>query len=133
MKIEHLALQVPDPAAMAQWYCKYLGFTVKRSADTPVPVRFIADTSGSTILEIYNNPKVPIPDYSSMDPLLLHVAFACDDVPAVFETLKAAGAKKITAPEFLDNGDHLAMLRDPWGLAVQLVNRAHPLTPKISK
>ena len=126
MKIEHLALQIPDPAAMADWYCENLGFTVKRSADTPVPVRFIADDSGNTILEIYNNPKATMPDYFSMDPLLLHIAFACDDVPATFEILKAAGAKEITAPEFLDNGDHLAMLRDPWGVAVQLVNRAEP-------
>ncbi|MCK4752607.1 MAG: VOC family protein [Planctomycetes bacterium] len=127
MKIEHLALQVTDPVAMADWYCKNLGFTVKRSADAPVPVRFIADNSGNTILEIYNNPKAPMPDYSSMDPLLLHIAFACENIPEVFQNLKAAGAKEISAPEFLDNGDHLAMLRDPWGLAVQLVNRSNPL------
>ena len=126
MKIEHLALQVSEPAAMSDWYCKHLGFTVKRSADAPVPVRFIADTSGNTIMEIYNNPKAAIPDYSSMDPLLLHVAFSCDDIPAVFETLKAAGATELSAPEFLDNGDHLAMLRDPWALAIQLVKRAEP-------
>ena len=85
MKIEHLALQVTDPVAMADWYCKNLGFTVKRSADAPVPVRFIADNSGNTILEIYNNPKAPMPDYSSMDPLLLHIAFACASVAKTIE------------------------------------------------
>src|SRR6266446_4025618 len=31
MKIEHFALQVPDPVAMAQWYVNHLGFSVARS------------------------------------------------------------------------------------------------------
>ncbi len=49
MKIEHAAYQVGDPVAMAEWYCAHLGFVVKRSADTPVPVRFLADQSGEGI------------------------------------------------------------------------------------
>ena len=32
MKIEHIALQVADPAAMADWYVKHLGFCVRRAA-----------------------------------------------------------------------------------------------------
>src|SRR6266581_4941240 len=31
MKIEHFALQVPEPVAMAEWYVKHLGFTVSRA------------------------------------------------------------------------------------------------------
>ena len=45
MKIEHMAFQVDDPGAMGDWYCEHLGFSVKRTADEPVPVRFLADDS----------------------------------------------------------------------------------------
>ena len=77
MKIEHVAFQVENPVAMAEWYAAQLGFAVKRAGDTPFPVRFLADSSGQVMLELYNNPKLTTPDYGSMDPLLLHVAFVC--------------------------------------------------------
>ena len=82
MKIEHVAFQVAEPAAMADWYVQHLGFCVRRAGDGPVVARFMADSSGSVMLEVYFNPKVPLPDYAAMDPALLHVAFMCDDVPA---------------------------------------------------
>ncbi len=127
MKIEHFAYQVEKPAKVADWYGEHLGFTVKRGSDTPVPVRFLADESGDVMIEIYNNPKVTTPEYGSMDPLILHLAFVCDTVPATAERLVAAGAELIIGPEKLGNGDELAMLRDPWGLAIQLCYRAEPM------
>ena len=122
MKIEHVAFQVADPAAMADWYVKHLGFCVRRSSDEPVVARFMADVSGAVMLEVYHNPKVPVPDYASMDPALLHVAFLCDDLPATVARLTAAGASLVSGPEILGE-DELAMLRDPWGLAFQLAKR----------
>jgi catechol 2,3-dioxygenase-like lactoylglutathione lyase family enzyme len=122
MKIEHVAFQVVDPAAMADWYVKHLGFRVRRSSDEPVVARFMADISGAVMLEVYRNPKVPVPDYAAMDPALLHVAFLCDDVPGAIARLTAAGASLVRGPELLGD-DELAMLRDPWGLAIQLAKR----------
>jgi catechol 2,3-dioxygenase-like lactoylglutathione lyase family enzyme len=122
MKIEHVAFQVAEPAAMADWYIKHLGFCVRRSSDTPVVARFMADASGAVMLEVYHNPKVRVPDYASMDPALLHVAFVCEDLPGVISRLTAAGASLASGPEFLGE-DELAMLRDPWGLAMQLAKR----------
>lgn len=127
MQIEHFAIQVQDPAAAARWYCENLGFTVKRQADEPVPVRFLVDDTGSVMIEIYNNPKVSVPDYASMDPLVIHLAFVCEDVPATTERLLAAGAAHYSGPETLPNGDQLAMLRDPWGFPIQLVSRSNPM------
>ena len=126
MNIEHFAYQVEHPAAAADWYIEHLAFSVKKSADTPVPVRFLADVSGRVMIEIYNNPKVKTPDYASMDPLLLHLAFCCDQVPENAARLQAAGATLVSGPEEI-NGDELAMLRDPWGLAIQLCNRKQPM------
>ena len=127
MKIEHFAYQVEKPAAVADWYGEHLGFIVKRSADSPVPVRFLADESGDVMVEIYNNPKGITPDYASMDPLILHLAFVCDTVEETAERLVAAGAVMFSGPETLASGDLLAMLRDPWGLAIQLCQRADPM------
>jgi glyoxylase I family protein len=127
MKIEHFAYQIEDPAAVAEWYVKHLGFSIKRSADAPVPVRFLADETGDVMIEIYNNPVVTTPDYASMDPLIIHLAFVCDDLPATAEQLVAAGAAILSGPETLGNGDQLCMLRDPWGLAIQLCYRAEPM------
>lgn len=127
MKIEHFAYQVQDPAKVADWYGKHLGFTVKRASDAPVSVRFLADESGQVLIEIYNNPAVSTPDYASMDPLLLHLAFVCEEVPDSCEQLQRAGADLVSGPDVLGNGDQLAMLRDPWGLAIQLCNRSEPM------
>ncbi len=127
MKIEHLGIQVPEPAAMADWYVKNMGFSIKRSSDDPVPVRFIADGSGKVMIEIYRNPKVGVPDYTTIDPLTLHIAYSCENVPRVMEKLSKAGAKLISGPENLPNGDQLAMLRDPWGVVIQLCRRANPM------
>lgn len=127
MRIEHFAYQVQAPAETAAWYCEHLGFTVARQSDAPVPVRFLADASGSVMIEIYNNPAVAVPDYRQMDPLLLHLAFVCPDVQVATQRLIAAGADLVSGPDVLPNGDALAMLRDPWGGCIQLVRRAEPM------
>jgi glyoxylase I family protein len=127
MKIEHFAYQVEEAAAVADWYGEHLGFTVKRASDSPVPVRFLADESGQVMIEIYNNPAVKTPDYASMDPLVLHLAFVCDDILETIARLTKAGALLLSGPDHLPTGDTLAMLRDPWGLAIQLCRRADPM------
>jgi catechol 2,3-dioxygenase-like lactoylglutathione lyase family enzyme len=123
MRIEHIGIQIEDPAAMGDWYVKHLGFVIKRSADAPVPVRFIADLGGQMMLEIYRNPKARMPDYRSLDPLLFHIAFTCDEVDKTIDRLVTAGAILYSDSEITPGGDTIAFLRDPWGLPIQLVNR----------
>jgi uncharacterized glyoxalase superfamily protein PhnB len=123
VKIEHAAYQVEDPAAVAKWYVEHLGMTIKRSFPQRPWGHFIADSSGSVMLELYNDPKVSVPDYRSIDPLLLHVAFSTDDVAATRGRLMAAGATPVGDVASNPLGDQLAMLRDPWGFAIQLVWR----------
>src|SRR5262249_45002677 len=43
MDIEHMALNVPDPVAMADWYTEHLGMRVVRSVPGPPHTRFLAD------------------------------------------------------------------------------------------
>jgi glyoxylase I family protein len=123
MRVEHIAFQVKDPVAVADWYVRNLGFRVARHAGGPANTHFLADEAGHAVLEVYNNPAAPQPDYASMHPLTLHVAFAVDDMAATCERLCQAGATTFSSPEISPAGDQFAMLRDPFGLPVQLVRR----------
>ena len=127
MRIEHTAYQVEDPAALARWYVEHLGLEIKR-AETRAPFgHFLADTGGTVMLEFYRQAHLPVPDYRAMDPLLLHLAFLADDVPGTRARLIAAGASPEGDVVRNAAGDEVAMLRDPWGLPVQLIKRASPM------
>jgi len=125
MKLEHFALNVEDPVAVAAWYVQHLGLRVARHIPAPAQTHFLVDAE-STILEIYCNPPDQVPDYRSMDPLLLHLAFTSADPIADSKRLVAAGASYLSDTR-LEDGSHLFMLRDPWGLALQLCKRAKAL------
>ena len=127
MKLEHTAYQVQDPVALARWYVAHLGMTVARAHGAPSFGQFLADSSGDVMLEFYNNPRVGVPDYRAIDPLILHIAFYADDVAGERRRLIAAGATPEGEVQHNDSGDVVAMLRDPWGLALQLVKRKKPM------
>ena len=125
MKIEHFALNVADPDGMVDWYGTHFGMKLVRSVPGPACTRFLADDAGN-VLEIYHNPPGEVPDYRSMNPLLLHLAFDSRDPAADAARLIADGAS-LEGETRLDDGSLLVMVRDPWGLAIQLCRRTHPL------
>jgi catechol 2,3-dioxygenase-like lactoylglutathione lyase family enzyme len=126
VKIEHLALNVTDPVAMAAWYVEHLGMSVARKIDEASHAHFLADDGGTVMLEVYTNPPDEIPDYAAMNPLHLHVAFVSDDSKTDRGALEQAGATFVEEIN-TDNGDCIIMMRDPWGLAIQLCQRAAPM------
>lgn len=125
MKIEHVAWNVADPASIAEWYVRHLGFRLVRKLAGPTFTHFIADEAGMMV-EIYRNPPGKVPDYASMDPLLLHLAFISEDPSADKERLVAAGAS-VADEQRMDDGTHLVMLRDPWGFSIQFCKRGTPM------
>jgi len=125
--IEHLGLNVPNPVAAAAWYTAHLGFSVKRKLDQTPWTHFLADASGKVMIEIYKNPQADVPNYREMNPLVLHLAFTVDDVAAMRTRLLSAGASAVDEITLTPAGDQLAMLRDPWGMPIQLVRRSHPM------
>ncbi len=129
MKIEHVAFNVAEPDREADWMVENLGFefAFKAPPEAFDRGRFVRDSSGSMTIELYCNTQDgrAIPDYASMDPMQLHLALLSDDVDADVARLEKAGAKVLSVVH--KPGLDLAMLRDPWGLPIQLCKRAKPM------
>ena len=123
LPFEHLAINVSDPVAVAAWYVDQLGMEIVRRGDPPVSMHFLADASRRAMIELYTNPAAPTDVYRDLQ---LHVAFSSAAPDADAARLVAAGA---TLVEHLHNpdGSHLVMLRDPWGLPIQLARRKVPM------
>jgi len=122
MKIEHFALNVEDPIAMAQWYTKHLGLKILTQRKVAPFTTFLTDDSGSIMIEIYKNPVDEIPPCRKMNPLILHLAFVSESPELDKNNLLKAGAI-LETEDHLEDGSHLVMMRDPWGLAIQFCKR----------
>lgn len=126
MKIEHFAMNVEKPLSMADWYVKHLGLEIVKQDDDPPYMTFLADDSGRVMIELYKNPADKVPDYQNMDPLIMHLALVSVNPSADKKRLIEAGAEEIS-DQILQDGSRLVMLKDPWGLSLQLCERAAPM------
>lgn len=119
VKLEHIAFDVAEPEAAAAWWCKHLG--MRRSA---AGAAFLIDDSGTAGLEIYRSAATPsAPGWRATHPTTVHIAFTSDDIAADVARLTAAGASLVSCETSAD-GTGIAMLRDPWGMPLQLCKRA---------
>jgi catechol 2,3-dioxygenase-like lactoylglutathione lyase family enzyme len=125
MRFEHFALNVPDTRATVAWYVQHLGLAVARTRAEAPYTTFLRDDTGRVFVELYSNPRDPIPDYAAQHQLRVHFAFAVEDAAAERTRLLQAGATLIVE-EPQPDGSMLIMLRDPWGVPVQLCQRAQP-------
>lgn len=125
MQFEHLALNVLDPLAMAGWYVDHLGARVLTQDGAPKFTTFLADAGGRVFLELYRNDAAPVDDFARRHPLTFHVAVATADAATLRDRLVRAGASvhEEKAPEA---GTLLVMLRDPFGVPLQLCQRTRP-------
>jgi len=87
---------------------------------------FLRDDSNTILLEIYKNPAADVPPYREMNPLVVHLAFVSDDPTGEKNRLLKAGAVLVSDHQ-LNDGTHLVMMRDPWGLAIQFCKRGIPM------
>lgn len=126
MKLEHFAINVPDAKALVNFFVTHLGMRIVMENDTPPLMHFIADEAGS-MLEIYSNTAAPMPDYSAIHPLNLHIAFSSSDIEADRARLIAAGAEPVGEINLTPAGDKLAFFRGPDAVPFQLVQRKKPL------
>lgn len=125
MKLEHTAINVPQPKDLVKWYVEQLGLKIVSAMDEAPYMHFLSDNKGGMI-EVYHNTKADVPDYRSTHPLVFHLAFVSADPEQDRERLEKAGAT-FWEEQQLPNGNHLIMMRDPWGIPIQLCKRSKPL------
>ena len=125
MTFEHFALNVPDARAMARWYVEHLGFKVARHREDSPYTHFLADDTGRIVVELYTNNSVAITDFSEAHPLSFHFAVTTRAARAERARLEKAGATFFVEDDPPD-GSVLIMMRDPWGIPLQLCERNQP-------
>lgn len=125
MIFEHFALNVRDPVAHAHWYADHLGFRIARWRADPPFTHFLADETGRVVVELYSNPRATIPEYPTMHPLCFHIAVVARDAAVEARRLELAGAR-LFLEEPQPDGSLLVMMRDPWGVPLQLCQRREP-------
>ena len=127
MKLEHLAFNVPEPEKMADWYQAHLGLRLANITPTPTFQAYFLVDDDSTLLEFYRNPIAEPMAFANIHPANLHVAFYADNLERTVESLLAAGATQIGEKITFPSGVAYYYVRDPWGLALQIINRPEPL------
>lgn len=128
MNIEHIALNIKNPQQMAAWYRDNLGFKILQSMDISPFAHFILDASGHIMLEIFKLPNKKIPNYKSLDPAIFHIGFSVDNIEKTLNHLTKRGATVVEKLITNSAGNKVAMLKDPWGLSIQLIKRVKKLT-----
>ncbi len=126
MNLEHVAINVNEPAELGQWLCDNMGLRIVMQSEVPPYATFVADDAGSMI-ELYCNKAVELPDYNEIDPFNLHFAFTADDIEADSQRLVNAGAEMVGEITTNGVGDKLVFLRSPWNEPLQLIQRTKPL------
>lgn len=118
-----------DPIAMAQWYTKHLGLKILNQGKVAPFTTFLTDDSANVIVEIYKNPADEIPPYRKMNSLFLHLAFVSKS-PELDKNNLLKAVAILETEDHLEDGSHLVMMRDPWGLAIQFCKRGTDLLLK---
>jgi catechol 2,3-dioxygenase-like lactoylglutathione lyase family enzyme len=124
--IEHIAIAASDPAALAQWYCATLGFTMV-VARAESKTYFVGVPGGGMVEIIAVDPKAHGQE-ATHTVGLHHLALAVSDFAGVAQTLQARGIQ-FSGPAYrsADGGTQFDFFTDPEGNRLQLVQRARPL------
>ncbi len=125
MVFEHIALNVKNVEDIKEWYVANVGLKVVSEQSQAPFMTFLEDSTGRVILELYHRPEEEITNFKTKHPLSFHMAFVSQNAEKDKTRLLDKGAsfvEEITK----EDGSHLVMLRDPWGMPLQLCHRAKP-------
>ncbi|MBC8872516.1 MAG: VOC family protein [Planctomycetes bacterium] len=125
IQFEHFALNVEQPHEIADWYVRTLGCQVLLKMEAEPHTVFLADANGRVFWELYKNSKAQMSRVCHGDPAVFHVAVAVDDLDEVKSKVWEAGGTFVEEVR-TDSGSVLLMMRDPWGIALQLCSRVPP-------
>ena len=107
---DHIHLNVPDPAAAANWYEKNFGG--KRITEAPDRIMY-----GSTRFMFLKKADAKPSAGSAVD----HVGFSVPDLEAKMKEFAAAGVKIVSPVRDLPGIFKIAFVEDPWGARIEIV------------
>lgn len=123
MVFEHFALNVNNVAAVVAWYVSNVELKVVHQQKELPFMTFLADSSDRVVLELYQKSEETMTNFQSQHPATFHVAFVSENAKKDSERLQQEGAALVEEVSLPDGG-LLVMLRDPWGMPLQLCQRA---------
>lgn len=123
MVFEHFALNVKEIDSIVQWYVTNLSLKVVSAQKEPPFMTFLADSTDRVMMELYHRPDQMMTDFSTQHQLTFHVAFVSENAEYDKDRIIAKGATFVEEVKKAD-GSHLIMLRDPWGMPLQLCQRS---------
>jgi len=122
MVFEHFAVNVNNVDAVVKWYVTHLGLKIVSQQQELPFMTFLADSSDRVILELYQRSDALMTNFEMQHQLTFHVAFVSENAQKDSERLQVHGAIFLEEVK-KDDGSHLVMLRDPWGMPLQLCHR----------
>ncbi|HVG05154.1 MAG TPA: lactoylglutathione lyase [Burkholderiaceae bacterium] len=127
MRLLHTMLRVGDLQRSIDFYTKTMGMQLLRTTDRPdqkYSLAFVgyADESQQAVIELTYNYGVASYELGTA---YGHIAIGVDDVYAVCERVKAAGAQVSREPGPVKGGTTvIAFVQDPDGYKIELIERA---------
>lgn len=107
---DHVHVNVPEPAAAANWYEKNFGG--KRITEAPDRLMY-----GSTRFMFLKLANAKPSSGSAID----HVGFSVKDIDAKMKEFEAAGVKIVSPVRDLPGVFKIAFVEDPWGTRIEVV------------
>jgi catechol 2,3-dioxygenase-like lactoylglutathione lyase family enzyme len=121
--IDHLALAVNDPDAMAEWFCAVLDY--RKRAGQPGGAWLLEGRDG-TFLEVMPRDETPRPTRTTWSPGWSHLALRVNNLDNAIARLDAKGVQWAGASGAALGGGRLRNFTDPEGNLWQLVERPTP-------
>jgi lactoylglutathione lyase len=122
-KFLHTRMRVNDLERTLRFYEQALGLRVSRRLTSPrgAQLAFLASPNSEAEIEICQMPGSPS---VSVQPDLMHLAFAVDDLAAFAAELERKGFKLSDGPMKTSSGSLIAFIDAPEGYEVELIQRA---------
>ena len=123
-KLLHTRMRVNDLARTVKFYQDALGLKLTRQHTSPrgAQLAFLQTPNSDEEIEICQMP--PGAPAVQVQPDLMHLAFAVDDLAAFAATIRAKGYELSDGPTTTGSGSVIAFIDAPEGYEVELIQRA---------
>jgi catechol 2,3-dioxygenase-like lactoylglutathione lyase family enzyme len=124
INFEHIALLLPDAEKATEWYCSNLDMKIVNKGTGSI---FVTDKAKNIMFEFLINHGVKPLNFKEINALSMHIAFHVRDAEKLKKKLVESGASIESELTTTDSGDKIMILRDPWGVPLQFVERKNPM------